>query len=148
MEILTNRFITWKNQYPESQDMSVYDYISHNFHPDDVLIISLLFFPKLIEVNGAIFLEHRYTPETYSKWVGEFGNDRQSIEKMINHIHIYDIFGYCTDNVDDSVFEMVGRLLHLSWMSHFKYEYSHFNLVVEYSYVESDYGPTLYVYQK
>lgn len=147
MEFSTKRFSEWQNQWHYPEKMDVFNYISFNIHPEEVLILSSLFFPKLIEVEGCIFLDSKYDYENYLLWKKEFNNDRTAMEKMINHTHIYDIFSNCTDKIEDTIFEQVGQLLQSSWSNFFCKQFPEKTIIVEYSHTESDYGPILYVFQ-
>jgi hypothetical protein len=148
MELSIKKFNDWKDEWQDASKINVFDYISSKIHPDDVLILSSLFFPKIIEVNDSIFLEINYNLETYSLWKKELGEDRISLEKMINHVHLYDIFAQCTDDVDNSVFVNIGKTLQYSWINHFKQILPKKEIIVDYINDESEYGPTLYVFQK
>ncbi|MBL1181578.1 MAG: hypothetical protein HND27_10775 [Bacteroidetes bacterium] len=148
MDLSIKKLNDWKSKWQNVSNVNIFDYISANIHPEDVLILSSLFFPKVIEVNGAIFLEKNYKPETYSLWVEKYGDDILTLEKMINHVHLYDIFAHCTDDIDDSVFENVGKTLQYSWEIYFKYMFPNKEIVVKYTNNENEYGPTLFVFQK
>jgi hypothetical protein len=147
METPIKKYNNWKNQFTDTSKVTVFEYISFNVHPEDVLIISSLFFPNLVEVNGAVFLEMQYSYNSYLSWLNHFGSDRQALEKMMNHVHMYDIFGH-SNNVDDTVYEQVGMLLQIAWTKHFKSEYPDKNIVVDYWHGEDDYGPIVTVFQK
>lgn len=148
MEYLVKKFTDWKNQWSDPSQMGIMNYISFNIHPEDVLILSYLFFPRLIEVDNCLFLEANFNEANYTLWVEKYGKDRLSLEKTINHIHVYDIFSNCEDDVSDSTFEEIGKLLQSSWLNHFRQNYPSKAIVVDFVNNEKEYGPTLYVYQK
>jgi hypothetical protein len=138
----------WKNQWQDSSAISHLDYISFNIHPEDVEILRSLFFPKLIEVDDYLFLELKYQPENIADWENAVGGDRISVEKLVNHMHIYDIFAHCKDEVHETIFTSVGYLLQFVWIKHFKETFPDREIAVELINDSSDYGPTLYIFQK
>ncbi|MFT3676818.1 MAG: hypothetical protein QM781_13075 [Chitinophagaceae bacterium] len=147
MEYYTKRFEDWKEKWEDSSSIELKDYISFNIHPEDVLILSSLFFPSMIEVDSCIFFKSHYNPDSYLIWKNKFNNDSKAIERMVNHVHIYDVFDHCSDTISESIFEEVARLLQKSWIYYFRSLYPDKQINVEYVSGDMDYGPTLYVYQ-
>ncbi|MFT3675207.1 MAG: hypothetical protein QM781_04845 [Chitinophagaceae bacterium] len=148
MDFFSKRFEEWKGQWADPSKMELSDYISFNLHPEDFLIFSSLLFPELIEVDGCVFFKTHYNPDSYSRWKKALYEDRSAIEKMINHVHVYDLFDHRSGNVSESVFDEVGKLLQTSWSCYFRFKYPEWQIAVEYSNSDQDYGPTLYVYRK
>jgi hypothetical protein len=148
MEDSIKRFNDWKNMWSDPSQMGIMNYISFNVHPEDVLILGYLFFPKFIEFDGCLFFKDNFSERNYSLWKEKLGDDRSSIEKVMNHVHVYDIFANCTDKVPDSVFEKVGKLLQFCWSIYLHHEFPNKSVIVSYINDENDYGPTLYIYQE
>jgi len=143
-----NKYQDWKSSLDSSADLNIWDYIDYNIHPEDVLILSELFFPKFIEIDDCIFFEFRFDENTYQTWRLNFGNDRRAIEAMINHVHIYDIFSHCEPDIEDSVFDRLAQVLQNAWSMYFQKVFPDKKIEIEYVSGEQDYGPTLYIYQK
>lgn len=148
MNYTTKRFEKWKEQWSEPSKVGLADYISFNIHPEDAIILGSLFFPNLIEIDNCLLFETHFNYESYLRWKEELRGDRTGIEKMINHIHLYDVFAQCSEKVSDEVYDKIAIILQLSWNSYFHQKYSSKDIVVEYVNGEMDYGPTLYVYQR
>lgn len=147
MEDSIGKFNNWKNQWGDPSQIGIMDYINFNIHPEDVLILGYLFFPKFIEFDGCVFFQDHFSEENYFSWKERLGNDRVAIEKVINHVHVYDVFANFTTKLEDSIFERIGRLLQLSWSIYLRREFPHKRIIVDYSNDENDYGPIVYVYQ-
>jgi hypothetical protein len=51
-----------------------------------------LFWPDLIERDGGIFLRECFTEDSYREWRQQLGGDVKAIERVMNHVHVYDLF--------------------------------------------------------
>ncbi|MCT4582194.1 MAG: hypothetical protein N4A35_12350 [Flavobacteriales bacterium] len=139
------RFNKWKNNWEKSDLISLSDYISHNIYPEEILIISSLIFPSVIKVNECVFFSDNYDEKVYKTLSSNLNN--AEVEKQINRMHIYDVFAHCTEEVDDSVFEKVGRFLQMAWSNYFCMKYPNKKIIVDYYNDDESYGPVLTVYQ-
>ena len=54
-----DKYIKWKDRWSNKENIDIYQYISFNIHPDDILIIGKLLFPETIEIEDCIFLHRR-----------------------------------------------------------------------------------------
>jgi hypothetical protein len=144
---LIEKFKKWKNAWTNKDSIGLFEYISFNVHPDDVLIIGKLFFPVFIEVEDCIFLETNINKRHLNEISSMNIVEKAQREKEINKVHLYDIFSH-TDNVDEITFINVGKLLKSSWSTHLKNSYPHKEIIVDLIIDEKEYGPILIVYQK
>jgi len=46
-----DKYIKWKDRWSKKDNIDIYQYISFNIHPDDILIIGKLLFPETIEID-------------------------------------------------------------------------------------------------
>jgi hypothetical protein len=68
------------------------------------------------------------------------------LKKVINHVHVYDLFeGF--DDVDDNTFERLAQLLQFSWSLWVRQKYPQREVFVDLRIDQAEYGPTLLVYQ-
>lgn len=141
------KFITWKKEWSNSYQMGISNYISFNIQPDDVLILSKLFFPDFIEFDTCVFLKENFSETNYFVWKEQLNNNNSLIEKVINEIHVYDIFANNDENIEEFVFEEIGKVLQYSWASHLKNIFPTKSFIVDYENNENSYGPTLIIYQ-
>ena len=68
-----------------------------------------LFVPDFVEVDGALILAEHYQPteewqDNFQRWRGRCGGDLSQVERMLNHTHVYDLFGD-----EDPVQELLGE---------------------------------------
>lgn len=141
------KFNAWRDNWVDKSSISIIDYINFNIDPNDLIIIGKLFFPDFVEVDGSVFLKEKYTRENYLMWLKDI-EDPVEIEKVINHVHIYDLFSNTEYDVEEFIFEEVAKILAFSWRlcldSFFKEK--KFNVI--YSNTDKDYGPTITFYQQ
>ncbi|HLZ10059.1 MAG TPA: hypothetical protein VKT80_15825, partial [Chloroflexota bacterium] len=55
-------------------------------------IFSTLFCPEFVDVQGCVLLAQHYEPQNFQSWWTRLEGDRMQVEKMINHVHAYDLF--------------------------------------------------------
>lgn len=66
-----------------------------------------------IEHERGIFLRSQFSIKGFSECFEKL-KDISAVEKMLNHVHIYDVFGYA-ENVTKEEFLQVAILLQRSW---------------------------------
>lgn len=150
------KYSSWKSGWDDPSAFDVLDYISFKVHPDDVLILGHLFFPKFVEVSNCIFFEETYKYDVYKERINRALSqqdcDKKALEKSFNLIHIYDLFAHLSthapERVKDAVFEDVGKLLQLAWSIHLKHIFPDKSIVVEYYHSDQEYGPIVTIYQE
>ena len=142
------KYQKWKRNWSQPDSMDELAYLNFNIHPEDVLIASNLFLPKFISHEDSIFWEARFDESSYSNWKQQFGSDRGKLERMLNHVHLYDLFDQCQDDVSDDLFLSLAERMKLCWEMKLKLEFPDRKFIVELSSGDEDYGPTLVFYQK
>jgi len=60
-----DKYIKWKDRWSNKENIDIYQYISFNIHPDDILIIGKLLFPETIEIEDCIFLKDNFDDFLY-----------------------------------------------------------------------------------
>lgn len=142
------RYDAWEAQWEEPETLGLHEYISEKCHPEDVLICSRLFFPEFIVVDNCVLLYERYEENNFLAWKLKFPQENSAVEKMINHTHVYDLFGSIADNVSDSVFNQLCIVMKCSWRMTLKEVFPEKEFIIESSNDDAEYGPTLTFYQK
>ncbi len=67
---------------------------------------------------------------------------------MLNHVYLYDLFTGNLDDISDSVFLQLYKVMQCSWEMSLKKVFPTKEFVIELYNSESDYGPSLTFYQK
>lgn len=147
-EKILPKFLEWKKQWDNPEDMSVRDYVSFNVHPEEALMVGAVLQPTFREVDGCIFLDDKFEENNYRQWRKEFDGNKGRLEKLINHVHIYDLFANCNEDVEDDVFEKFGELLKTSYSLALKAMYPEREFIVSLTVGDMDYGPVLLFFEK
>lgn len=140
------RYLQWKAQWSDKDSIDVFSYISFNLHPEDVLVASEIFFYDFVEFENCVFIESKFSEENYYHWKKKLVS-KIAVEKVINHIHVYDLFANCTDEVDESVFVDIGKRIRKILQLLLQSQYPNKNIIVEYLNDDSTYGSTVRFYQ-
>jgi len=122
--------------------------VPENIHPSDIVHISKLFFPELVFVDDCVFFKEKYNEFNYNQWKIGLKSDSKQIERMMNHIHVYDLYENHKEDIEDTVFLETAKLLKFSWELYFYKTFPDKALIIELSVGENDYGPTLYLFQE
>lgn len=140
------KFDAWRERWGDKDSITLWQYVNFNVHPEDILILGSLMFPNFIEIDGCVLLSSNYDEDVFKEM--QLNYDNQMIEKNINHVRIYDVFANCVDDVDDLVFERIGKLLQFSWSGYLRQKFPDRKIIVTYLNDEQEYSPTLSVYQE
>ncbi|WP_273839493.1 hypothetical protein [Providencia rettgeri] len=141
------RYESWKNEWASPNDIEINDYISDCCNPEDILCSIKLLIPEFLDVDGCILLSDRYEKNNFEEWKKQFGSDLSAIEKMLNHVHVYDLFTGSLDKTSDSVFLQLCKIMQCTWEMSLKKAFPTKEFLVELHNSESDYGPSLTFYQ-
>lgn len=87
-----------------------------------------LFWPEFIEYEGCVFIG-REPPETYQEWKEKFKGNVKSIEEMLNHHHLFDVFGLKQGTPEQILF--LGRKLKELWFLKLTRDYPDKKFIVE-----------------
>jgi hypothetical protein len=88
-EVRLPRFEDWKRSVGGS--VGLWDYASKEGGATLAFAFASLFWPGLVEVEGCILLAQRFDETAFRQWRGQFGDDREAIERMMNHVHLWDL---------------------------------------------------------
>lgn len=115
------------------------DYINYYVHPDVVTAVARLLVPAFVEHEGGVFLQGQFTLSGYSSWKEKLG-DITAVEKIINHQHVYDLFGM-TDKIKETSFEGVANLMAQTLRLALRDSFPDRSFNVYVSSTDQDYGP-------
>ncbi len=144
---MLKRYNAWKNSWSDPESITLDSYVSFNIHPEDALITYGVLFQEFIQIDECVFLKKHFDEANYKSWQDKLDNNAQ-IEKVINHIHLYDVFANCQDNVEDDIFEALAEKVGYFWRLRLSNEFPDKNFIVEVSNTDQNYGPEVVFYQK
>ncbi|WP_395502335.1 hypothetical protein [Ectopseudomonas mendocina] len=142
------RFSLWRERWADKESVSLGSYVSDELHPEDALIFSKLLFPDFVEVDGCVVLKSKFDMNNFLIWMAKMDGVTSSVERILNHTHMYDIFGGCEDDVSDLIFEQLGRVIAFSWGQALKKNFPEKIFCVDFSFSDTDYGPVVTFWQE
>jgi hypothetical protein len=138
----------WK-LYTGQEQENIYDYISNNINPENVYLIGkYIYTPDIVKFEKGFFLTERISAIGYDVWMGNLNKNIIEVEKIINHIHIYDLFAHFNGDVDENIFLEIGKQMELSWKMYLKHKFPLEEFVINFDDGKNDYGPTITFYNK
>lgn len=109
------RFVEWSQSF--TPPTSAIHYLSERLTVTDAVLLLNLLTPPLIEVDGCVLREDRYSPENFRDWSDHFDGSVQDIEWIINQVNLWDVFNP-TDNADEQALEDIARTIAAIWPDH------------------------------
>ncbi|QBZ90037.1 hypothetical protein EPZ47_15350 [Pseudomonas viciae] len=137
------RYEHWKSQWEDQSELDEFSYISDVVHPEDALLFCKVLFPDFVIHESGVFLERSFTVEAFSTWMEACNNDVVAVEKVLNHTHLYDVFGGCRDRVDEAVYEQLCRIVAQSWRMVLLSKFPEKKFCVQAIVSDQEYGPVV-----
>lgn len=135
------RLIEWGNQCSPPLELPWLSQINFERSPVDILSVGRLLLPEFTVFNQGVFLKMQFNEKSYQQWSKKF-DDLSSIERMINHAHVYDLFGQASDASEEE-FLLVAKLMQRTWFIALSLAFPDSQFDVLLSNSEQDYGPTI-----
>ena len=82
--------------------------------PMVALAIARLVWPTFIDVEGCVVLKEHYDQGSFEEWWESTGGDRQAVEAVINHVHLWDVF-HGAEDADGGELDQLADLLVGTW---------------------------------
>jgi len=92
-----------------------------------------------VEIRGCVLRSGAFTPETFEQWWSVTGGRRQAIERVINHLHIWDLDAQ-GDTPDDEPANAAAEAIATAWRARLAETFPTRAFEVE---ITDDYGPTI-----
>ena len=122
-------------------------YVVNNVDVSDAVVMGEVFWAGFVERAGAVFVDFLFDEASYMKWLTETGEEIQPIEKILNHLHLWDIFDPKSDQEYVAVSELSRKLAN-TWKVSVCTAFPTRGFSVELSHEPEDYGPTITLYSK
>ena len=134
---------SWVSQH--GGQLGVWDYLAMQGGASMVVACSYLFWPLFTEVNGCILLAERYEPTNLHQWWTRLSGNVSEVEQVINHVHLWDLFGQDADELPDGTLEELAGVIARCWELALSERYPSRSFEVRVSAADEDYGPTIYM---
>lgn len=138
-----SRFREWEaDRRPDK--LGFREFVRHASSPLEAEAILKLIEPGFVEFGPYIILEDHFDPDGIATWEKELGEDRRSIELLINHVHIYDVIDF--ESQDPSVshlYEFFAKQAIEHWRKRLIARFPHNRFTFTYATEPDEYGPTI-----
>lgn len=141
-------FEKWRADWGKP-DFTLWDYINYRSDPELAVAFATLFWPRFVEVDGCILLAEHYDPHNFTQWKAQFAGNCQDIERMVNHVHVYDLFA--NSGASGTAIEALNYLaqtLMRCWDCDLRATFPSRRFVFEYATEPEEYGPTITIYEE
>ncbi len=138
---LPKRLRDWGEKFSPPLDNPWMSQINFERTPDEFMSVARLLLPEFIVHQGGVFLRSQFTEASFDQWFVELKN-LTAVERMLNHVHVYDVFGNA-DNATEEEFLQVAKLLHRTWDFSLSKVFPEHQFDVDIYNSEQDYGPTI-----
>jgi hypothetical protein len=81
---------------------------------ETAVAFTALFWPDLVEHDGAVFLRAFFDAQAYDGWWSRLGSDTSAIERVMNHRHVGNLLPGA-DRVGFSNLQHLGQVLASTW---------------------------------
>ncbi len=76
-----------------------------------------LFWPRLVEFHGDVFLAEGFSAEVYELWLAEKSLTSQDRQRVMNEVHLWDLFGCHEDQREEECYIVLGRVMRSTWQA-------------------------------
>ncbi|WP_426132566.1 hypothetical protein [Pseudomonas sp. PWP3-1b2] len=141
--VSSTKYERWKSQWADQSELDEFSYISDVVHPEDALMFCKVLFPDFVVHESGVFLESSFTVEAFVSWMEPCNNDVVAVEKVLNHLHLYDVFAGCGSRVEDAVYEQLCRIVAQSWRMLLLSKFPEKKFCVQAIVSDQEYGPVV-----
>lgn len=106
---------------------------------EEALQLARAMVPAWVEHRGCVVREQQFEPSNFDEWWTSTGGTRTAIEKMLNHLHLWDLL-VNTDEKDYAELWDLGELMVLGWQASLRRAFPDREFEVT---LTDDYGPTV-----
>lgn len=136
----------WRNSFAPNSGLGMFDFIGQTVSVARALAAGNLIWPRFEEARGCILLAGRNAVASIEQWWGQLDGDPSRVERVLNHLHLWDLFPSDDVVIDAEAFRSLAMLMEAGWRSALAIEYPHRTFEVICTGLAADdpeYGPTL-----
>jgi hypothetical protein len=134
------RFDSWASGF--AQPPTGWDYACQQGGLTLAIAVSTLLYPTFHDVEGCLIVRERYFPEAFREWRDRL-DDLAEVERVTNHIHLWDMFDPDGEGVPDDVLRAFGQNTARSWELALHDQHPRRGGRATFSWDEGEYGPTI-----
>lgn len=130
-------FDAWRQSFDPAPDSL--SYLSEHLTLTAAVLFADLMLPDLVEVRGCVLRRAAYDPAVFDEWWATEKGQVAAIERVINHLHLWDVFEPTDAGEEAALSWLAGRIAE-SWQRHGASLFPDHRFVAE---VTDEYGPTV-----
>lgn len=132
-------FRAWRSGFQPPPD--AYAYIVEHLGVTNASIFARLLAPDFILERGCVILRDRYSPENFEQWWSSAAGNTESIERAVNHLHLWDVFEP-EGEAEERALEVLAVRIARSWELHAAQAFPDRDFQAN---VTDEYGPTIVI---
>lgn len=105
------------------------------------LMYSALFCPEFVEFEGCL-LWHDASPEMFVQWMTTLGGNRSAVERVMNHVHLTDLFLNAPQPPTDAQVDHLGHVLQDLWGLQLRRDFPHLDVQVAFEWDDPEASDT------
>ncbi|PRX49391.1 tetratricopeptide repeat protein [Prauserella shujinwangii] len=121
---------------------SLQDYVAEQVSVSKAVSVSTLIVPTFILNRGCILVRMLFEEESFFVWWKQLNGNKQEIEKMINHLHLWDLFDVQSDQEEQALWVLVEQMS-IGWHAKASKDFPDRDFRVL---ITDEYGPTRTIY--
>ncbi|WP_166852878.1 hypothetical protein [Isoptericola sp. BMS4] len=131
------RFAEWRARFSPAPNAD--SYLAEHLDLTSAVLFARLMLPNFIVVRDCVLIEDKFDAARFDEWMATTGNDRIAVERVTNHLHLWDIFDP-DGAVEESALIELAESIAESWRSRGRAMFPDREFHSE---VTDEYGPTV-----
>lgn len=132
-------FRAWRSGFQPPPD--AYAYMAEHLGVTSAFFFARLLAPDLVLVRGCVIRRDRYSPANFEQWGSSEAGNTESIERALNHLHLWDVFEP-EGKVEERALEVLAVRIARSWELHATQAFPDRDFQAD---VTDEYGPTIVI---
>ena len=99
----------------DGRGISLDDWAACVATPAQLIAAAQIFWPAFIEHDGCVLRASAFEASNYDAWVRQTGHDRGAIERVMNHVHVLDLFAEPAVEPSQAQVRYLGATLAAMW---------------------------------
>jgi hypothetical protein len=145
-DMMFPKFRRWQQEF-QNESLTLWDYVTAKADIEIVGAAATLFWPTVIDREGCIILQNQIRESAFAQWRDYYQGDIPAIERMMNHVHLVDLFVNSYDQESLTTLDFIGQIMARCWRSALHEQFPALQFEVEYAANLEDDGPTITFFQ-
>ena len=87
-----NDLIPELSEWNDGKGIDVHAWLAGVGSYEHAIAYGALFWPEFVEHSGCVFLARGFSRSSYRSWMSTTSRDKTATEKVMNHVHVCDLF--------------------------------------------------------